>query len=203
MAPTMQGATTADWITAVGTAVTALAALAALVGAWLTIRQNRKTARADHETACRQATFEYLGKLERVSSGPAFATMSSFLRGGICPPGVRPRAWARMPRETQIASSRQWWHELVDSPAEEDRALMAHICAYPNTLESLASMYNHGLLDSKIVKSEVESQAKGYLKVAEWWIEMLRETSKANYQDTLVMMKSLAEREKPSWYEEP
>jgi hypothetical protein len=187
------GSTTADWITAIATLVTGAAAIAALLGAVVTIVENRRDAR-------RRAIFEYLHRIEELELSPAFGTMSAFMRGGIRPPRIKQRAWAAMAPATRIEMTKRWWHELLASSAQEDRELLARICAYPNTLEGLAAMYNAGLLDRRIVKSHVESQAKGYLAVADWWITMLRASSSANFKDTQVMIKDLEKRKKPRWY---
>lgn len=180
------GSPTAEWITAVATGLAFLGAIAAII-------DNRRTAR-------RRATFDYIHKIEDLEMTSAFGTMSSFMRGGIRPPRIKTRSWASMSQVRRLEETKTWWGELLSSPAQEDRELLAQICAYPNTLEALASMYNSKLLDRQIVKSHVETQAKAFVKVAEWWLEMLYAASPVHYYDTRVMIKDLEKRKKPRWY---
>jgi hypothetical protein len=186
MASATHGVTITDWITA-------SAAALAVIGAALTLIDNRRTAR-------RRATFDYLQRVGDLALNDAFATMSSFLRGGLRPPEIEHAAWAKMKEGEKLETTELRWRELLKSSALEDRKLVMCVCAYPNMLEGLAAMYNQRLLDRRIVKAQVETDALGYLDVAKWWVTAMRESDPSSFLDTRVMMKDLKKRKKPKWY---
>ena len=183
----MYEASTAEWITAI-------AALVALVGATVTILDNRRTAR-------QRITYEYIARLEDPSLIEIQAMMSSFLRAGIRPSGIPPELWATMDGSARQDAAKVMWRELRESSDLRDRQTVLEIVAYPNMLEGLAAMYNSGLLDRRIVKTHVESEAKDFCEVAEWWLEELRPDPHDNtFRDLEVMISDLAKRKRPRWY---
>ena len=182
----MHGSTTAEWITAI-------AALVALFGAAVTILDNRRTAR-------QRITYEYLARLEDPALIEIQATMSSFMRGGMRPEGISVEQWSTM-EEARLEIAKDTWQQLCSSPSVRDRETILRIVAYPNMLEGLAGMYNDGLLDRRIVKTHVESEAKNFCDVAGWWLKELRPDPQSNtFRDIEVMLGDLAERKRPKWH---
>jgi hypothetical protein len=190
----MGPATTADWITAAATAVAATAAIVALYGAWTTIRDNRLT-------ACRRLTYEYVERLEDLELVKQQAMTASFVRGGIRPPKISRLRWATMDSAARRDTAGPYWRALMASSSLKDRWTVFQLLAYPNTLEGLASMYNGGLLDRAIVKTQVEVDAKSFWNKAEWWVYQLRsEMGKGTFRDIEVMIEDLAKQKAPEWY---
>jgi hypothetical protein len=191
----MVGATTAQWLTAAGTVGAGAAALVALAGAYVTIRDNRRT-------ALRQATHAYIVQLSDPALLPLEAVMTTFLRGGMRPSEVSWWRWRTMDDEARRESAKALWRDLNASAALEDRSKLLEILAYPNLLEGLASMYNEGLLDRRMVKTQVEVDARSFWTAAGWWIEQLRdENGEDTFRDVEVMLQDLASQELPSWYQ--
>ncbi len=93
------------------------------------------------------------------------------------------------------------WRHLNDSSEVADRKTLLQILVYPNMLDGLAGMYNQGLLDRKIIRSHVESEAKNFWTAASWWLDEVRSEPESNiYRDIEVMLMDLAKRKRPSWY---
>jgi hypothetical protein len=183
----VHGSPTAEWITAV-------AALVALLGAAVTILDNRRTAR-------RRITYEYLARLEDSALIEIQATMSSFMRGGMRPEHISVEQWSTMGEEARLETAKNMWQQLCLSPSLKDRETVLRIVAYPNMLEDLAGMYNDGLLDRRIVKTHVESEAKNFCEVAGWWLKELKSDPRSNtFRDIEVMLEDLAERKRPKWH---
>jgi hypothetical protein len=189
------GATTAEWMTAIGTIGAGGAAILALLGAAVTILDNRKT-------ACRRTTHEYISRLLDPDLLPLEATMTAFLRGGMCPPGISRRRWRSMSPEARRDSAKALWRHLGRSSSLEDRRKLLEILAYPNLLEGLASMYNEGLLDRGMVKAQVEVDAQSFLRAGRWWIDQVREDGgdPNTFRDIEAMIQDLAKRKLPKWY---
>ena len=185
---------TATWVTAVATGVAAFAAILAFAVAVLTIVDNRRTTKE-------RITYESVERLEDLELISHQAVMSSFLRGGFQPPSVPDASWANMTEPERIAVGPAMWQHLSSSSSVEDRKTVLQILAFPNMLETLAGMYNHGLLDYGVVKTRVENQAISFWTRAEWWIEAVREhDGERIFKDLEVMMEDLATRERPQPY---
>jgi len=183
----MHGSTTAQWITAVS-------AVVALLGALVAILDNRRTAR-------QRLAYEYVARLEDPELIAHQATMSSFLRGGLQPPGISDEHWATLDQAARRDTAGDTWRRLVESPNVEDRERLLRILVYPNMLEGLAGMYNHGLLDRAIIKTHVESEARDFWQAAGWWLDEVRSEPESNtFRDIEVMMEDLAKRKRPAWY---
>lgn len=137
--------------------ITAIAAVLAFCGAAYAIFDNRGTAR-------QRVTYEYIARLEAPELIEHQALMSSFLRGGLRPPKTSDEEWADIEKDEQArcAAAAGLWTELSESASVDDRKTVMQILAYPNMLEGLAGMYNHGLLDPRIVKVEVGSEAESF-----------------------------------------
>ncbi|HUB72467.1 MAG TPA: hypothetical protein VL979_00345 [Solirubrobacteraceae bacterium] len=171
------------------------AALVALAGAYVTIRDNRRTALG-------QATHAYIVQLSDPALLPLEAVMTTFLRGGMRPSEVSWWRWRTMDDEARRESAKALWRDLNASAALEDRSKLLEILAYPNLLEGLASMYNEGLLDRRMVKAQVEVDARSFWTAARWWIDQLRdENGEDTFRDVEVMLQDLASQELPSWYQ--
>jgi hypothetical protein len=182
----MHGSTTAEWITAIAAAL-------AFFGAAFTIVDNRRTAR-------QRVTYEYIARLEAPALIEHQAVMSSFLRGGLRPPSVPETRWATMGEAERLDAVPAVWEHLSGSSSVDDRRTVLQILAYPNMLEGLAGMYNHGLLDRRIVKVEVESEAKSFWERAKWWRDELKEGDGNTFRDLEVMIEDLAKRKRPRPY---
>ena len=129
------------------------------------------------------------------------ATMSSFLRGGLQPPSISDERWASMDSAARGDTASDMWRYLSQSPHTDDRKMLLQILVYPNMLEGLAGMYNHGLLDRAIIKTHVESEARDFWEAAGWWLDKMRSEPESNtFRDIEVMMEDLAKRERPTWY---
>lgn len=198
--------TTAAWITAIATGIGALSAALALVGAAVTIFENRRAvheqfAHASH-TARQRLTYESVARFEDLGLIENQAVMSSFLRGGFQPPSISDAIWETMDRDARLAAAPNTWQHLRDSSSVEDRKTVLQILAFPNMLEGLAGMYNHGLLDYGIVKTRIEAEANNFWDRAKWWIDELRLQYEDNkiFRDMEVMISDLATRERPSPY---
>jgi hypothetical protein len=139
---------------------------------------------------------ERIGNLQLVEHQ---AVMSSFLRGGMRPPGVSDMKWAKMKAQADVEGREATWRHLVTSPSVEDRRTVVQILAFPNTLEALAGMYNQRLLNRGIVKVHVEGQARSFWDHASWWVLQLRTEAKSNYplEDLDKMLKNLQKRKRP------
>ena len=81
---------------------------------------------------------------------------------------------------------------LIEPRVEEgskDRTMVLRILAYPNMLEALASMYNDGLVDRRIVKRQVETDARSFWGAAGWWIQQIRsEFGSSTFKEIEVMI---------------
>jgi hypothetical protein len=133
---------------------------------------------------------------------PHQAVMSSFLRGGMRPPGISLTTWANMDDAARKATGPATWERLKASSTPEDRLALHQITAFPNALEALASMYNDKLLDKDIVERQAEALARGFWTVAdEWWITQLRPSPDSKvFKDLKKMLDNLEERrERPKW----
>jgi hypothetical protein len=197
---------TAALVTAGATSLAALAAVFAFVVAWLTVHDNRRTERKRREddslTARERLTYEYVGRLEDLALTDHKAVMASFLRGGFRPPGMRDADWQAAKAEGPVAAGLAAWEYLSSSESVEDRRAVLQIVAFPNMLETIAGMYNHGLLDYGIVKTRIENQATTFWKQAEWWIEALqRQYDDETLKDLRVMIDDLPKQVKPSPYQ--
>lgn len=127
--------------------------------------------------------------------------MSSFLRSGVRPREISLGDWESMDQAARQEATRAMWRELQESSALEDRKLLLQIVAYPNMLEGLAGMYNHGLLDRRIVKTHVESEAQDFYEVARWWLDELKPEPTSNtFIDLETMISDLAKRHRPRWH---
>lgn len=183
----MHASTTAQWITAAS-------AIVALLGAFVTILDNRRTAR-------QRLAYEYVARLEDPELIEHQATMSSFLRGGLQPPDISDDDWTDMDPAARRDTACDTWKHLVESPTVDDRETLLRILVYPNMLEGLAGMYNHGLLDRAIIKTHVESEARDFWEAAGWWLDEMRSEPESNtFRDIEVMMEDLAKRRRPGWY---
>ena len=102
----------------------------------------------------------------------------------------------------RIASNKELWGRLLEMGEVSDFEKVLQIVAYPNMLEGLAGMYNHGLLDRSIVKVQVETEAQGFWEAAsEWWFDEVRSQPNDNtYRDLEVMIRDLATRKRPEWH---
>jgi hypothetical protein len=187
----MHGATTADWITAVATIVVALGAFVAVVA----IADNRRTTR-------QRLTYDYIARLESPEMGEHQALMYSLVRGCLRPPSVPKWRWARMDAQARADTAPAMWRHLTSSRDHADTAMVFRVLVYPNMLEGLAAMYNHGLLDKSIVKVSVEAEAQDFWEDASWWIAELRPNPQTNnsFRDLEVMLTDLAKQKPPSWY---
>jgi hypothetical protein len=182
-------------MTAVGTVIAGGAAFVALIGARITIKDNRRT-------ACRRTTHEYISRLMAPELMRYEATLTAFLRGGIRPREISRLRWKQMNPDARQDSARALWRSLNSSSALADREKLLKILAYPNLLEDLASLYNEGLLDRGMVKAQVEVDAQSFWHAARWWVDQLREENDANtFRDIEVMIHDLADRKLPAWYE--
>jgi hypothetical protein len=167
--------TTAEQETADAAIAAAIIGAGALLGAGLTLVQNRSTARQHltHERVARISDFDI----------PTQAVMSSFLR-------------------QDPESGRSAWTRLNESSTLGDRLKLHQIVAFPNALEALANMYNDNLLDKDIVEGQAETLASGFWKVAEkWWLPLMRPLSDSKaYDDLNKMLADLKRRkEQPLW----
>jgi hypothetical protein len=184
------GSTTAEWttagaaiVTALAAILTALAAACALLGAVYTIKDNRRTARqrVTHESVARLAAPELI---------ESKAVLSSFLRGGLQPPNIPNVTWATMDEQGRRDAM---WEHLSDASSIEDRRTVLRILAFPNMLEGLACMYNHGLLDRMIVKTRVEDEATNFWYLTKGWVAKLRLDGESKvYEDLEAMIDDLA-----------
>jgi hypothetical protein len=172
---TSGSSTTAEQETADAAIAAAIIGVGALLGAALTLIQNRSTARQrlTHERVARISDFDIQTQ----------AVMSSFLRKD---PDTGPSAW----------------NQLKDSSTLEDRLKLHQIVAFPNALEALANMYNDNLLDKDIVEGQAEELARGFWDVAEnWWMPLMRPLSDSKaYNDLNKMLADLERRRnQPLW----
>lgn len=183
----MHGSATAQWITAIS-------AIVALLGALVTILDSRRTTR-------QRLAYEYVARLEDPMLIEHQATMSSFLRGGLQPPSISDAQWEAMNSAARAETAEGVWNHLSTSPDVDDRKTLLQILVYPNMLEGLAGMYNHGLLDRRIIKTHVESEARDFWEAAGWWLDLIRSEPESNtFRDIEVMMDDLAKRKRPPWY---
>jgi hypothetical protein len=180
------GEGTASWITAI-------AALLAVIGGAATLFDNRRTAR-------RRVTFESVERLEETSLIEQQAVMSSFLRGGLQPPNISDADWATMDQAARLAAAPSMWEHLSESSSLDDRKTKLQILAYPNRLEGIAAMYNGGLLEPKIVKTQVEAEAQNFWDVAEWWLTEVRAADNKTFKEIEVMLERLAKQKRPKPY---
>lgn len=183
----MNGSTAAEWVTAV-------AAGLALIGAAFTIWDNRRAVR-------QRVTHESVARLEAPELIESKAVMSSFLRGGLRPPGISEAIWLTMDDEARRDAAPLVWEHLCDSSALEDRRTVQQILAYPNMLEGLAGMYNDGLLDPGIVKTEVEAEATNFWGRAKWWLDLVRSPDNNVFDDLKLMIEKLEKVERPRPYQ--
>jgi hypothetical protein len=164
------------------------------------IVENRRVAR-------RRLTYELVGRLEDLDLIKHQALMSSFLRGGLRPPSISEADWATMDETARVDTRADTWRHLSNSTAVEDRETVLRILAFPNMLEGLAGMYNQKLLDSSIVKTRVEGEAKDFWTHAAKWIDGLR-SQYVDYEgdkifvDLEIMLRKLAEQKRPRQYME-
>lgn len=119
------------------------------------------------------------------------ALMASFLRGGVRPPGVSDEEWDRLGDAGRTAAA---WAHLRDSPSLEDRKMVLQILEFPNALQRLAGMYNEGLLDDGVLKLQVETQAKDFVRKAVFWLTKLRDENEGYLADIDTMIFKLAEK---------
>lgn len=183
----MHQPTTPEWITAI-------AALIALTGAVITILDNRRIAR-------RRLAYEYIARLEDPRLIEIQALMSSFLRAGIRPRGMPRLRWSRMDSAERQEATLLMWRRLLKSADVQDRQMLLQLVAYPNMLERLAGMYNNNLLDRRIIKTHVETEARSFCTVAAWWLSEIKpDPSDNTYVDLQVMLKDLAKRKRPRWH---
>ncbi len=204
-------------MTAIATTLGALVALIGVPFALWRYRGDRRAARAQLAGEARAArerlakeatvarerlTFESIARLEDLGIEYQ-AMMASFLRGGLRPPGVQEADWDELNEPARLATRMDTWKHLNGSPAFEDRETLLQILAYPNLLEGIASMYNHGLLDPGIVKTRIEARADSFWTLGEWWVKEIRLLYKndALYVDLEAMLKTLKEQKRPSPYE--
>jgi hypothetical protein len=188
------GAATSEWLTTGATLAAGAAALLALAGAALTIYDNRGT-------ALRRTTHEYIGRLLDPKLLPFEARMTAFLRGGMRPPEVSALRWHWMGPDARRDSARALWMRLNRSSSLADRQMLLEILTYPNLLEGLASMYNSDLLDRKMVKAQVEVDARSFWNAAQWWIVQLREENGDDtFRDIEVMIGDFDMQSLPEWY---
>ncbi len=75
------------------------------------------------------------------------------------------------------------------------------ILAFPNQLADLAGMYNHNLLDRKIVKTHAWALIDDFWCRADWWIGEVRRNPNSNtHQDLAKMWLDLSHRKRPRWH---
>jgi hypothetical protein len=174
--------------------ITAIAALVALLGAAVTIFDNRRTAK-------QRLTYEYIARLEDPRLIEIQALMSSFLRAGIRPRDISRHEWSQMDDLGRREATLLMWRDMQASSHLEDRKMLLEIVAYPNMLEGLAGMYNHGLLNRRIVKTHVESEARDFCEVAAWWLKELKPSDDDNtFIDLETMIADLARQHRPRWH---
>jgi hypothetical protein len=164
--------------------VTAGAAVIALIGAGLTILDNRSVAR-------HRVTHEVVARLEAPELIESKAVMSSFLRGGLQPPSIPDATWATMNEDARLAAAPLMWQHLYGSSDLDDRRTVVQIMAFPNMLEEVAGMYNDGLLDPKIVKTAVEAEANNFWDRASWWLAIIRSPENNVFDDLKLMIEQL------------
>ncbi|HUB36580.1 MAG TPA: hypothetical protein VL972_07125 [Solirubrobacteraceae bacterium] len=158
---------TSELATAVATSVAAVVAILALLGAGVTIRDNRRAGR-------QRATFESVARLEDPHLLECKSVTSAFLRCGLRPPSIAEAAWREMNDDARRAATATLWEELKGSPWLADRELVQRIQAFPNLLEGVAGMYNDDLLDTEIVEAQVSWIAWNFWQEGEWWIAKVK-----------------------------
>jgi hypothetical protein len=176
-----------DWITAG-------AAVIAVIGAAVTILDSRRTAR-------RTLTYEYVSRMNDPDMIEVTAKWSSFMRCGMVPPGISDGEWRAMSDEAR--EEHEWEHfaKMARSRALGDRRTLLELTLYGNFLEELAGMYNHRLLDKRIVKTYVSGEAENFWTVSDWWLSRLRADPESNtYQELCVMLNDLRSAKRPSWH---
>ncbi len=122
------------------------------------------------------------------------AVMASFLRGGIRPPGVSDEEWDRLDDTGRTAAA---WAHLRGSPSPEDRKTVLQILEFPNMLQRLAGMYNEGLLDDGVLKLQVETESKDFMRKAVVWLTKLRDENEGYLADIDTMNVKLAKKPRP------
>jgi hypothetical protein len=192
-------------VTAGATALAAIAAVLAFFVAWKTFKGSQRTERKRREDdsvkARERLTYEYVGRLEDLALTEHKAVMASFLRGGFKPPGMPGSDWKAAESQGPEAAGLAAWRYLRDAKSVDDRKAVLQIVAFPNMLETLAGLYNHGLLDYGIVKTRVENQASTFWKQAKWWIRELEDQyTDETLKDLRVMIDDLPRQQKPSPY---
>jgi hypothetical protein len=181
-----------EWITAIATV---LAAVAAVIAGLFGYRVARATIEEGRNSARQRVTYEAVAGLEDPGLLESKAVLASFLHGGLRPPLIDAAAWEALGKEGRIAAS---WEHLRESASLADRRRVFQILAFPNMLESIANMYNRGLLDGGIVKTTVEWAAADFWKKAASWIDELQAADANTFTELDAMIHKLATQERPT-----
>jgi hypothetical protein len=186
--------TSPEWIAAIATAVAAVVAVVAVLFGY---RAARGTIEEGRNLARQRVTYESVARLEDPELLESKAVLASFLHGGLRPLPIDDATWEAMAKEKRIAAT---WKHLSESASPGDRRTVFQILAFPNILESIASMYNRELLDRGIVKTAVEWMAADFWKRAASWIDELQAADAKTFTDLDAMVHRLAveERSTPS-----
>jgi hypothetical protein len=174
--------------------ITAGAAVAAVLGAALTIHQARRAARQAN-------TYKYVDFFETPEVRALMAEATAFFACREAPPGISRQAWQAL--DVAERQRRQWtrWEQLLNSQSQFDRKKVLNLLAFPNHLESVAGMYNHHLLDRKVVKTHLAPMMDAFWTRAAWWFDQVRGDPKTNtYQDLAKMLPDIRRRKRPRWH---
>jgi hypothetical protein len=106
-----------------------------------------------------------------------------------------------MSQEERLGVAPDMWKHLNESASADDRKTRLRILVYPNMLERFAGMYNHGLFDDGIVKTQVQVDARYFWETAKWWIQLVQKEDENYLKDTEVMIAKLAHKSRPSPYQ--
>jgi hypothetical protein len=178
---------TTEWIGA-------CAAVAAVLGAAVAIFQTRRATRQNN-------TYKYVDHFETPETRDLMAKSTAFFSCRERPPGISPAAWRAL--DSAERERRQWtrWEQLLRSERTADRRKVLELLAFPNQLESVAGMYNHHLLDRKVVKTHLAPMMETFWTRSAWWFDHVRSDPNTNtYQDLSKMLPDIRRRRRPRWH---
>jgi hypothetical protein len=174
-------------------AVTSVAAVAALVGAALSIRETRRISR-------QQLTYSYFARAFDAHHQQYNALTSAYLSLRSPPQRLNDERWMRltkaecdrivkdwrsMPLAERQAIKRRIWDELT---GVEQLAVLPYV----NFIEEIATVFNAGLLDKGLVKQTFAPWTGYYYDTGRWFIEWRREGDPAELEEWTRMEDELA-----------
>jgi hypothetical protein len=155
--------------------VTAVAAVAALIGALISIQASRTIAR-------RELTYAYVARANGTELLPHVARLARFLNLKEPPQRVDDLHWQQL-GETERATIVGRWRALGDEEREVAKwaqwsAMEPHeqgdIVVFMNFMEELAGAYNLNLLDKPSVKKHINAGSQMRFRSASWFVTRAR-----------------------------